>query len=181
MSLTKYGSGTLTLGNNHTFTGTTTIQGGTIKAGALAVTGGASSLGNATSAVTLGGTLGKGALVYTGNSATFTRGFTIGSGGGQLDATISGQTLTLGTGNIAAGGPLTFGGNGNIQINSVVSGSGRLTKPAPEPPPSRQPIPSAARHQQRHGDEPRPDLFQPRADDHGGVGLFSNFRIPTIP
>ena len=128
MSLAKYGSGTLTLGNNHTFTGTTTIQGGTIKAGALAVTGGASSLGNATSAVTLGGPLGKGALVYTGNSATFTRGFTIGSGGGQLDATISGQTLTLGTGNIAAGGPLTFGGNGNIQINSVVSGSGSFTQ-----------------------------------------------------
>jgi autotransporter-associated beta strand protein len=128
MSLTKYGGGTLTLGNNHTFTGTTTIQGGTIKAGALAVTAGASSLGNATSAVTLGGTLGKGSLVYTGNSANYTRGFTIGSGGGQLDATVAGQTLALGTGNITAGGPLTFGGNGNIQVNSVISGSGSLTK-----------------------------------------------------
>lgn len=128
MSLNKHGSGTLTLGSNHTFIGVTTVHHGTIKASALAVTGGASSLGNATSAVVLGGTLGKGALVYTGNSATFTRGFTIGSGGGQLDSTTSGQTLTVGTGNIDAGGPLTLGGNGNIQINSVISGSGGLTK-----------------------------------------------------
>ena len=128
MSLNKYGSGTLTLGDNHTFTGATTIHGGTIKAGALATTGGASSLGNAASAVTLGSTLGKGTLAYMGNSTTFTRGFTIGTGGGQLDSTISGQTLTVGTGNISAGGPLTFGGSGDIQINSVVSGSGSVTK-----------------------------------------------------
>jgi autotransporter-associated beta strand protein len=128
MSLTKHGGGTLTLGGNHTFTGTTTVQGGTIKAGSLVVTGGSSSLGNATSAVTLGGSLGKGTLVYTGNSATFTRGFTIGTGGGRIDAATSGQTLTVGTGNISAGGPLTLGGSGNIQLNSVTSGSGGLTK-----------------------------------------------------
>jgi autotransporter-associated beta strand protein len=128
MSLTKYGGGTLTLGDNHTFTGATTVQSGTIKAGALAVTGGASSLGNATTAVALGGAMGKGTLVYTGNSATFTRGLAIGTGGGQLDSTISGQTLTVATGNITAGGPFTFGGSGNMQINSVVSGTGSVTK-----------------------------------------------------
>lgn len=128
MPLTKYGAGTLTLGSNHTFTGTTTVHGGTIKAGALAVTGGASSLGNAASAVTLGGAMDKGTLVYTGNSATFTRGLTIGSGGGQLDAATSAQTLTVATGNITADGALTLGGSGNIQINSIISGSGSLTK-----------------------------------------------------
>ena len=127
-SLAKFGGGTLTLNSNNTFTGTTAIYDGTLVAPSVAVAAGASSLGNATSAVLLGNAFTKGILSYTGNSATFTRGFTVAAGGGQIDTATPGQTLVVATGNITATGPLTIGGDGNTQINSVVSGGGSLTK-----------------------------------------------------
>ena len=127
-SLAKFGGGTLTLNSNNTFTGTTAIYDGKVVAPSVAVVAGASSLGNAASAVSLGNAFGKGVLSYTGNSATFTRGFTVAAGGGQIDTATPGQTLVLATGNITATGPLTIGGDGNTQLNSVVSGAGSLTK-----------------------------------------------------
>lgn len=127
-SLTKFGAGTLTINPSNTFSGASTIRAGTVRASALAITAGASSLGNSAGAVALGDTLTKGTLVYTGNTATFTRGLTVAAGGGQLDAATSGQTLSVSTGGITANGPLTFGGEGIIQVNSVISGSGGLIK-----------------------------------------------------
>ena len=79
----------------------------------------------------LGGASTTGTLSYTGNSATYTRGFTVSAGGGQVDTTTSGQTLIIGTGGIdnTSNGLLTIGGAGNTTIASVIGpGSGGLTK-----------------------------------------------------
>ncbi len=81
------------------------------------VSGGASNLGNATSAVILGSAGSEGTLSYTGNDATYTRGFTIGgAGGGRLDVTTSGQTLTVDTGDVTGSGLFTVGGAGNTNL-----------------------------------------------------------------
>jgi fibronectin-binding autotransporter adhesin len=123
-SLTKAGSGLLLLSGTNSYTGTTSIANGTLSASNIVVSGGSSNLGNATSAVLLGSASSSGTLSYTGNSATYTRGFTVGADGGEVDTTASGQTLTIATGNInnTSGGLITFGGAGNTTVTSVIGG-----------------------------------------------------------
>ncbi len=129
--LTKTGDGTLTLTNASTYTGATAISAGALSAGKVDVSGGNSSLGNATSAVTLGSAGSQGTLSYTGNTATYTRGFTIGgAGGGRLDVTSSGQTLSVDTGAITGSGLFTIGGSGQKIINAAITHTGGLTKTA---------------------------------------------------
>lgn len=128
-AFSKLGGGTLTLTGANTYTGTTTIAAGTVSASNIVVSGGSSHLGNATSAVTLGSAAATGTLTYTGNSATFTRGFILGgTGGGRLDVTTAGETLTLSTGGISGAGLMTVSGNGNTTINANITHSGGLTK-----------------------------------------------------
>lgn len=68
-------------------------------------------------------------MTFYGDSDTYTRGFTIGgAGGGRLDVTTSGQTLTVGTGHVTGTGLLTVGGAGNTTINSNLTHTGGLTK-----------------------------------------------------
>jgi autotransporter-associated beta strand protein len=126
--LTMAGPGVLTLSGNNTYTGVTTISAGTVSASSIVVASSASNLGNATSAVVLGDASNQGTLSYTGNSATYTRGFTVNAGGGRLDATTAGQTLTVGTGNITGSGLFTLGGAGNVTVSSTLTQSGGLTK-----------------------------------------------------
>ena len=127
--LTKTGNAALTLGSANTYTGVTTIGAGTVNASKIRVTGGNSSLGNATSAVVLGSATSRGTLSYTGGAVTYTRGFTINAGGGQLAHAGTGL-LTVSNGVIAAGGLFTVGGASgkNITISSVISGIGGVTK-----------------------------------------------------
>ncbi len=126
-SLTQAGTGTLTLTGNNTYTGTTTISQGTLSASSIVVSGGSSNLGNATSAVVLGGTSTSGLLSYTGGTATYTRGFTVNAGGGEIDTTPSANTLSLSSAGITANGTITFGGTGNVNASgSAISGAGGL-------------------------------------------------------
>ncbi len=73
----------MTLNQANTYTGVTTITNGTINASALAITTGASSLGNTTSNVILGDSVNKGTLNYTGNSAVEAHSFTVNAGGAK--------------------------------------------------------------------------------------------------
>jgi len=128
-TVTKTGVGTQILTGANTYTGATTVSAGTLSAGTIVVASGSSNLGDATSAVILGSAGTQGTLSYTGNAATFTRGLTIGGlGGGRLDVTTSGQTLTIGTGNVTGSGLFTVGGAGNTTISSNLTHTGGLTK-----------------------------------------------------
>ncbi len=98
--LTKTGTGTLTLSGNNTYTGATTINGGTLQLGA------ANRLADATAV-----TVGAGAT-FNLNNFDETVGSLVGPG-----------NVTLGTGTLTAGGD-----NSSTTFSGVVSGSGGLTK-----------------------------------------------------
>jgi fibronectin-binding autotransporter adhesin len=123
-SVEKTGTGTWVLSGANTYTGTTTVTQGTLSVGSSA------NLGSGTSSVILGGATTQGTLSYTGPTAAYTRGFTVNAGGGQLEVTNSGQTLTVQTGGIAGtGGSFTVAGDGNTTISSNVAiGTGALIK-----------------------------------------------------
>jgi fibronectin-binding autotransporter adhesin len=126
-TLVKGNAGTLELNGANTYTGGTTISGGSLRTNSVVVSGGASGLGNASSAMTLGSAALEGRLEYTGNSTTYTRGFTIdGAGGGRLDVATAGQTLTVGTNNVSGTGAFTVGGAGNTRIESQLTHTGSL-------------------------------------------------------
>ena len=125
LSLAKAGTGILTLAGANTYTGTTWIKNGKLSANSLASGG---NLGSASSAVILGDTTTTGALYYTGTSATFSRGFTVNAGGGEIEAVNAGSTLTLATGTLNLAGNLLLEGLGKSIISSVVAGAGSLTQ-----------------------------------------------------
>jgi fibronectin-binding autotransporter adhesin len=124
------GAGSVTLSGNNGYIGNTAVTSGTLNAANIVVAGGTSNIGNALTAVTLGGAATKGILNYTGNAATYTRGFLVNAGGGEVDSATAGQTLTIGTGGILTGsGLFTIGGAGNTSITSVIGGgAGGLAK-----------------------------------------------------
>ena len=119
--LVKEGTGTLTLSGVNTFTGTTTINDGSLSISAD------SGLGTAPGAAT------PGHLIFDGgtlnNSATFTldsnRGIDLQAGGGTFD-TDFGTTLTYG-GVMAGTGDLTKDGTGTLTLSGVNTYSGSTT------------------------------------------------------
>ncbi len=129
LSLVYVGTGTFTRANHNSYTGTTTVNGGTLSLSTLVNSGSPSPIGAATNAP---GNLvleGGATLLYTGTTTSTDHGFTLGSGGGTIDVANSGTTLTVG-GNVANGAnPLTFTGPGNAVFAGVLTGgTGTLTK-----------------------------------------------------
>ena len=132
VGITKAGAGLMQVTGGNTYIGVTNIAQGTLSAASIEVSGGASNLGNATSAVVLGDATNKGTLSYTGSSVSYTRGFTVNAGGGEIDTTTSGQTLSIsGAITSATDTSLTIGGAGNTTIATAVAlgaTTGLLTK-----------------------------------------------------
>ncbi|MBI3884844.1 MAG: autotransporter-associated beta strand repeat-containing protein [Opitutae bacterium] len=89
-SLTKSGAGTWVLTKaTNTYTGVTTISGGTLSVSTLANGGTSSNLGSS-SAAAANLVLNGGALQYTGAAVSTDRAFTLGTSGGTLDASGTG-------------------------------------------------------------------------------------------
>ena len=129
LNVVMNGSGSQTLGDtNNSFSGTLTVQQGTL---AVPVVNNASAngpLGNSANAVTLGAGGGTGTLEYTGNTAASTKKFTLaGSGTGAIQIDTAGQTLTL-TGVVGgSGGALQKTGAGTLVLNATETYSGTTT------------------------------------------------------
>lgn len=151
-------SGTLGLNAPNIYSGSTTINGGTLALNGTGQLYSTLNWGNATTTVNSGGVLqtvddssfgqlgyeqanlvlNGGTLRYTGNSNTTTegRGFTIGSGGATLESLApAGQTWNINNDSRSAtygiasnGGTLTLAGTGNGRITKAIGGSGGLVK-----------------------------------------------------
>ena len=140
-SLIKSGSNTLTLTGANSYTGVTTIQGGTLQIGNGGTTGSiAGNVANAgnlvfnrsdssifAGAISGNGNLtklGAGTLTFTGAN-TYTGGTTLSSGTLQIGN--GGTTGTL-AGNVANAGALVFNRSDSSTFSGIVSGGGSLTK-----------------------------------------------------
>jgi len=131
--LVKTSAGTLTLSNeDNSYTGITSIRGGTLAVTTLANGGEASSIG-ASSSSSANLVIGNGArLQYDGDTAESDRGFTLGTGtsGAAVSVTSSDTTLTLSGNAVGANnfvkegaGTLVLAGNNTQNSNTVSAGT----------------------------------------------------------
>lgn len=125
VSLTKTGTGTLTLTNaTSSYTGVTRVSGGTLSVAALANGGTASSIGQS-SADPSNLVLDGGTLQYTGGAATIDRGLTVTGSGGTIERNGTGNLVLGGTAGIVMPGvgsrTLTLAGN-STSFNNLAAG-----------------------------------------------------------
>jgi fibronectin-binding autotransporter adhesin len=131
--LTKSGSSTLTLaGGINTYSGPTTISGGTLSVGALANGGVASDVGlSGSAAANL--VLDGGTLTYTGGAVSSDRLFTLSTGGGAINSSGFGALELNNSGAIALGGvgarALTLAGSNteDNRLAAIIGDSGGAT------------------------------------------------------
>jgi fibronectin-binding autotransporter adhesin len=117
LSIVKNGSATLTFSNAaNSYTGSTTINAGTLSVTTLANGGSASSIGASTNVAT-NLVFGGGTLSYTGGSVSTDRSFTVNSPGGTIGVASAGTTLTF-SGLPTGSGTLTKIGPGALVFSS---------------------------------------------------------------
>jgi len=126
-NITKNGAGTLTLSAGNTYTGSTTINAGTLSIATITNGGVAGALGNSTSGagnLVLGG----GTLQYTGSNGSTDRNFTLTAGTTSvIDVSSAGTTLTISGGGAATSGGLTKNGSGTLLFTASNSYTGDTT------------------------------------------------------
>jgi len=126
-TLTKAGSGTVTISTANDYTGVTTLNGGAVSVATLANGGAASPLGAASSSpdnLVFNG----GKLQYTGATTSTDRGARLNAGGGTLEITTAGATLTVsGTLTGTNGGGLAKQGPGTLVLTGANNYDGATT------------------------------------------------------
>ncbi|MCX6896836.1 MAG: autotransporter-associated beta strand repeat-containing protein, partial [Verrucomicrobia bacterium] len=126
-SLTKVGSGTLTLSGANSFTGNLTNSAGTLVVPTVNNASAAGPLGNNANAVSLGSSGNTAVLEYTGATASSSKKLNLVTGGtGEVKIDDSGAILTA-TGVIDGSGNLTKTGSGALRLNAVNLFTGNLT------------------------------------------------------
>ncbi|GAA4345122.1 beta strand repeat-containing protein [Flaviaesturariibacter amylovorans] len=127
-SLTKSGSGTLTLSGANTYTGIT-INSGKVSVSAIGDMGVASGLGTAPNTSPYNLFLSSGALTYTGATASTNRPWAIRAGTtGTIEITEAGTTLTMsGASAAAAASPLIKTGPGTLELTGALNHTGLNT------------------------------------------------------
>ncbi|MDD4970040.1 MAG: autotransporter-associated beta strand repeat-containing protein [Paludibacter sp.] len=116
-SLTKNGTGKLTLSTSNRFTGKTIVNGGILEVATMTNGSVASNIGAATNApanIVLNG----GKLSFTGTSASIDRGFTLGQNDGTISIGNSLTTLTT-SGKITGTGALIKDGVGRLALSGI--------------------------------------------------------------
>lgn len=128
-SLTKIGTGTLTLGATNSFGGASKSL--IVAAGTVAITSFSDNLGNASNTFTLGTASTSGTLEFTTTTGNVSRSFTVAAGGGTLRNLGSGTTTfahSSGTYTGTLNGNLTLScsSTGDIAFNLGISGTGGI-------------------------------------------------------
>ena len=126
-NITKNGAGTLTLSAGNTYTGSTTINAGTLSIATITNGAVAGALGNSTNGagnLVLGG----GTLQYTGSNGSTDRNFTLTAGTTSvIDVSSAATTLTFSGGGAATSGGLTKNGSGTLVFTASNSYTGDTT------------------------------------------------------
>ena len=132
LSILKIGTGSQAFYGNNTYTGTTTVQNGSLIAGATVNSGAASAFGNASSAIALGDatTISSGTAMnpklLIGGAYTMGRAITVGANNNALGN--AGTTFTIGG---STANSSTFSGvttlNQSLSVTQVVGGTLNLT------------------------------------------------------
>lgn len=120
-SVTKLGSGTVTLTGDNTYSGATTIGGGVLVANTLANAGSASSFGSGSSVVITN----NGVLRYVGASTSTDRNINL-AGAGNIGVSNSATALTV-TGVISNTGSLSKFGQGTLVLSGANTYTGATT------------------------------------------------------
>ncbi|RYD22347.1 MAG: S-layer family protein [Verrucomicrobiaceae bacterium] len=122
----KAGANSLTLSSSNSYTGATSINGGTLVVASLQ-NGGANSDIGASSAASSNLVMNGGGIRYTGGNATTDRGFTVGGAGGAIDnasnLTFSGQILATGSGSFTKNGAGTLAFTNITGTNTLTGGN----------------------------------------------------------
>lgn len=125
LGFTKAGAGTQSLSSLNTYTGVTSVTGGTLTVGTLANGGTASNIGQSTSART-NLVLNGGTLEYTGATATIDRTFVSGATGGGIKVADPAATLTFNAlieNQFELAGTLTKTGPGTLKLQNYRNGA----------------------------------------------------------